>query len=166
MHCKHVIGVWDLFIGGGGGGRGAHTFWQTYPNHESMPESPPALKILLSGGVFVCVWGGGGGGEGVMHSFCVCVPQKCTVFYPRIMQVTPDKIFRQETKNEIKKVFPESLHNFYPNFVQTLPKFARILSECRKNFARIRYNSIFFFFFFFFFGGEHSAPCHRLIRLW
>ena len=45
-----IRGIWDLFICWGG----TH-FFPFFPNHESMPKSPPALKISQSRG-----WGWGG----------------------------------------------------------------------------------------------------------
>ena len=54
MNNHILVGVWDMFMGGGGG----HTHF--------LPESPSALKVLLS-------WGGrgregGGGGRLVLFS--------------------------------------------------------------------------------------------------
>ena len=53
-----TIGVWDLFIWGGGGveggGGGACKFVALCPNHESiMPESPPDLKSRWAGVLFL-----------------------------------------------------------------------------------------------------------------
>ena len=102
IHAKSCsIGVWDLFIWGGGGC--IHIFGPLCPNHESMPEFPPALKISLSGGR--------GGGE-LVHLFCLPARPKSVLelLYSRIglgvhdiPQVLPAKIIDKQKNIYIKK---------------------------------------------------------------
>ena len=77
MYIGLTICVWDLFIGGGGGG---HTHCPFCPNHESMPGSPENLaepefaRISALAILFLFFWGGGGGREGtVAPALCAYV---------------------------------------------------------------------------------------------
>ena len=56
----------SVFCSGGGGG-GGYTFCPFCQNHESISESPPALKISFTGG--------GGGGEWGLRALLARAPE-------------------------------------------------------------------------------------------
>ena len=67
IHLKAYGRMEPFHLGGGGGG--THISCSSCPNHESMPESPPALTISMS-------WGRGGGGGGVWQIHHI-LPEYC-----------------------------------------------------------------------------------------
>ena len=148
VYSRHVewgvnIDIWDLFILGG-----THILCLVCPNHESMPEFPPALNISL-----------GGGGA---LSFCLCA-QNC-IFFSVLGKGVYELLQNSMTskKKRRKKVGP--------NLCPILPEFCQSIAQICQNFAKYHPNFdtlaillnlfiIIFFFFFFFFWGGGGAQC-------
>ena len=115
-----------------------------------LQEFPPVLKISLSGE------GGGGGGRRTPRALFFRLPKlnillsSFWVGVYKILQVTPDKIFRQaKPKNKQNK--PKRYIYISTNKKGLVRIYARTLPKCCWNTAQIRYIG------FFLGGGGHSS---------